>query len=61
MPRWDEPDVQESIAHVLRELRAAEELCAELPAASRDRELIERTIAKLNERLAELLQADASP
>ena len=59
MPWWDQADDQDTIAWLLRELRAAEDLCAELPAASRDRALIENTIAVLNVQLAELLASDA--
>ena len=58
MPWWDQADDQDTIARLLRELRSAEDLCAELPAASRDRAFIEKTIAVLNLQLAELLRGE---
>lgn len=55
MPRWDDPDREDELARLLREIEAAERLIAELPPGSRDRTFVERTVEVLNERIRELL------
>jgi hypothetical protein len=56
MPHWDEPDEQDVIAAVTRDLFAAESLVKVLPVGSRDRELVERTIDALIAHLRDLIR-----
>jgi hypothetical protein len=55
LPPWELSHPADEIARLVRDIAAAEGLCEALPAASRDRQMVERTIVVL-----ELLD-DAAP
>ena len=60
MPHWDEIPSESELDWLLADLEAAESLRAALPSASRDRRLIDATIARLNARLSELMGWDGA-
>jgi len=61
MPRWTRPDAQDEIARLLRDIDAAQALCEVLPRGSRDREMVERTMAELNAQIVRILADDPPP
>jgi hypothetical protein len=62
MPWWTELSSQERSAQLLDDIRAAEELAAMLPPNSRDRTMIEVTIADLVRELEGIAEErDGSP
>ena len=56
MPRWSESSAHEELLELLRDLERAEELCARLEPGSPDHEMVQRTIADLNQQLPRLLE-----
>jgi hypothetical protein len=55
MPPWDRPGVSDQIARLGRDILAAEQLTALLPAESTERATVERNIADLAAELRALL------
>ena len=56
MPWWTELSSQERAAQLLDDIRAAEELAATLPPGSRDRTIIDGTIADLTRELGAITE-----